>query len=145
MKLLKIILATIVVVTGLFLILTNFDLNTDGPDSIEQQTENMSDGQRLVQLVRSDLERLAQENLLPLELQNLSEVSLTSHSERAKEWIVEQNFNNIFKQSKEGKYNLQIDLLEWSEGEKNGAILQFNLLENSTKNKIWEISRSYDL
>lgn len=145
MKIAKILLTLVIVATGLYLIINNLDL-TNGPStSLDQQPENMTESQKLAQLLLADLENLVQENLLPLELQNLSKVSITAHSERAKKWLEEERFNGIFNQSKEGKFSLEIDVLEWTEENKSGAIFQLNLFENSTKNKIWEISRSYTL
>lgn len=77
---------------------------------------------------------------------NLKKVYLSDHRVQKHNIDWSKIFSNHFTESPDSNHTLQIDLFD-SINEKTNKedllIVQFSLIEDSTKNKIWEMSRTY--
>ncbi len=99
--------------------------------------------QMLDELIRQDVQTLKNSGALPKELSSLSTLELHGGTETSKSWIKEISFP--FPTSDEGTHTLEILIVDWSEGPKEGALVQYNLVENASGNMIWELGRTFIL
>ena len=101
----------------------------------------------LSQRIEQDLSTAQIQKFFSQKTSDLSQIQIVIHTKN-KIWK-EKILKSIilpFESSSTGKYSLQIDAIENFTPEPEAIlILQFNLFENSTKNKIWESSRIYHL
>jgi hypothetical protein len=97
--------------------------------------------------IYNDLRKAQDEKFFPEQFNSLENIKITSHSKDPKlAKKIQENSVLPFETKKDGKYTLQIDALEILEPIAEAQlILQFNLFENQTGNKIWESSRLYHL
>lgn len=96
-------------------------------------------------LIYQDLKELQSAHELPKELHQVREVFFSDHRLEKKNinWIELSKI--FFSRTPEGAYDLQIEAFDAPDEEKkspNLSIFQFSLFDNS-KNKIWEMSRTY--
>lgn len=98
---------------------------------------------KLESLIDEDLENLSSKGLLPKEMNSLAEVELNAGTDNAKSWLKDMRFP--FKVQKEGTHKLEVLLVDWTEGPKDGAMLQLNLIEKSSGNMVWELGRTFIL
>jgi hypothetical protein len=106
-------------------------------------------------LVNDDLNQLEKTNQLSADLKNVNQVFIVDRRESDKDKNKKEIVTNWpelskihFPQKKDGKYDLQIEVFTDQESNQKPSdsemvILQFSLFEKDTKNKIWELSRSY--
>ena len=102
---------------------------------------------KLAQKIDQDLTEAQRLNFFPEKVTSLSQIQIVIHTNNQswKEKILK-SLPLTFEKSKEGKYSLQIDVIEnFTPSTEAILILQFNLFDNMTKNKIWENSRIYHL
>ncbi len=131
---------------NLFLALTSIFLLIAGVFFLVQET-NTPAISLLAQKIDQDLIAAQQNNFFPETIHSLSQIQITTHSQN-KIWKerIPKSIHLPFDQSPDGKYSLQIDAIEnFTPDTEAILILQFNLFENMTKNKIWESSRIYHL
>lgn len=100
--------------------------------------------------IHTDLKGLKEENLLPGELQEVHQVFVSDRRQNGLpiNWKEISKFH--FKQKPTGLYDLQIEIFDTNfdnenrnTKEKNQYIFQFSLFDRKSKNKIWELSRTY--
>ena len=106
-------------------------------------TKEADSALKLERLLDEDMERLQAKNLLPKELKSLSAVELNGGTDTAKSWLKDMAFP--FNVKKDGKYLLEVLVVDWTEGPKDGALVQLNLVENKSGNMVWELGRTYIL
>src|SRR5690606_4847569 len=61
----------------------------------------------------------------------------------AKKWLAE--IESPIQVTKEGTHKLEVLLLSWEEGEKLGAVIQYDLVDMKTQNLLWELGRTFIL
>jgi hypothetical protein len=98
---------------------------------------------RLQISMSNDWQKLAAQRLLPTQLSQVSQVDYASDASQASEWI--KTLGSPVKRNPQGGYQLNIYVIQWIDGHDQGAIVQYDLLEKKTQNKIWEMSRSYKI
>jgi hypothetical protein len=92
--------------------------------------------------VTDDFITLKSDNILPAELLELNEVFLTDH--RTNKLAVKWDWlaRKLFPKAKDGgKYELQIAVFD--DTNDPITVLQLSLFEVASKNKVWELSRTY--
>ena len=98
-------------------------------------------------IIYQDLRDLDSKKSLPLELQHVKEVFFSYHRLQKTNinWLEISKF--YFPQKSTGKFDLQIEAFDTQDDEKSGkghlSIFQFSLFDTASKNKIWEMSRTY--
>lgn len=110
----------------------------------DSKTENIVDpGSRLSKMIETDFELLDLQDELPAEWRSIATIQTVSTSKTSE---------NILKTStpkfpiiKNGKYLLELVYIYYSDEEGTGFIIQSSFIETKSKNKIWEIARSYNL
>lgn len=102
----------------------------------------------LERVIDQDFKKLASSNLLPNEISRIKTVYFSDHRSNP----VQINWNELsmqhFPQRPQGKFDFQIEAFDSDSNEKNSSegeviILQFSLFDSESKNKVWELSRSY--
>ena len=97
--------------------------------------------------IHQDLNTLKEQSALPKEFNQLHQVFLLDHRKKT----LPLNWNEIskfhFEQRKNGQFDLQIEAFDEDGGNKSSQllILQFSLFDKNSKNKVWELSRSYKI
>ena len=101
----------------------------------------------LTKKIEQDLNLAQIQNFFPPSTQSLSQIKIITHTKNPvwKELILK-SIQLPFSKNLSGQYSLQIDAIEnFEPTEEAILILQFNIFDNKTKNKIWESSRIYHL
>lgn len=97
--------------------------------------------------ILADLQSLSNQAFFPQGFNSLKKIRLLIHSKE--NGLKKTLINSVqlpFTEKDSGTHSLQIDVIENLEPNNEALIiLQFNLFENETQNKIWEASRSYEL
>ncbi len=99
--------------------------------------------EKLSLLWERDLHEAAQENHLPKEWQEISEVSIESPDPRVTEWL--ESVRAPIEINENGEYLLNVTVIHWVEGRKYGVILQYELFHKPTENKVLEFGRTLHL
>lgn len=98
---------------------------------------------KLEAMLIKDVEKLKHSQMLPEAFQSLSEIELHGGTKEAKAWL--QEIRLPFKATEKGTHTLEVLLVTWSEGPKDGAMVQYNLVDNASGNMIWELGRTFIL
>ena len=101
----------------------------------------------LAKRIYVDVENLKQAKYFPSQVNSLNTIKIAIHTkdEQLKRAIL-QNIHLPLKAKKDGNFALQVDVIEnFDPPEEAQIILQFNLYETLSRNKIWEFSRLYQL
>jgi|GEM_PF-1588487 hypothetical protein len=98
---------------------------------------------KLQQFLVEDVQKLEQAHALPAGVHSLSQLELHGGTERAREWLKSLKFP--FPVKKDGTHTLEILLVDWNEGTKDGVMVQYNLVDNKSGNMIWELGRTFIL
>lgn len=98
---------------------------------------------KLEALLNEDVLRLKQAQKLPQAFDTLSRVELHGGTQEAKEWLKE--IRLPFHTTTPGTHTLEVLLVTWSEGPKDGAMIQYNLVDNASGNMVWELGRTFIL
>ena len=101
------------------------------------------DAQRLRVLWEKDIELLAEKNKLPSGWKQIKEVALIGGTARAKSWL--KQIGSPITLNSAGDHRLEILLLNWEDEGKEGAIVQYNLIDLKSGNMIWELGRTFTL
>jgi hypothetical protein len=97
-------------------------------------------------IIHADFEALKKAKRIPPEIQSLKEIFFSDHRLKKTEINWEALSKLDFPKKKEGSYELQIEAFDAAdETNKDNAlsIFQFSLFDKTSKNKIWEISRTF--
>ena len=68
---------------------------------------------------------------------------MTAATDKAKDW--QKSLHIPIATVPNGKYRLELLLISWEEGETEGAIIQYNLVNLETMNMEWELGRTFIL
>jgi hypothetical protein len=94
-----------------------------------------------------DIKDLQSKKNLPPEIQNINEVYISDHRLKKTDLNWVEITKHFFHRKPKGTYDLQIEAFDAPDSEKKETssifILQLSLFDKTTKNKIWELSRSY--
>jgi hypothetical protein len=93
--------------------------------------------------VADDLKLLDQKHFLPEAWQKIQKISLSSDASHVSNWLNEQSFQ--IPVQKNGEYILEIFVSEWIDGNRYGALVEYDLVNIKNKNTIWELNRTYKL
>ena len=93
--------------------------------------------------IKTDFSNLKSGGQLPQEWSQIGSLSFINKS-KLKD-IDQRRFQKAFPQQEGGSYHLESILVDWIKGKKHSFILQLSLIEKSSKNKIWELGRTYSL
>ena len=132
---------------NLTLILTSILFFGSGLFFIIQESTKRIEPSVVTQKIEQDLNVAKIQNFFPPTIEDLSQIKITIHT-RNSNWKkkILQSILLPFAKNPDGKYSMQIDVIENFEPVSEALlILQFNIFENKTKNKIWENSRIYHL
>lgn len=96
-----------------------------------------------------DLKKLKEEKKLPEYLNDVRQIFIVDRRTQSNSlnWLEISKF--LFPQKANGSYDLQIEIFEINNEKappkKRVLFCQMSLFEEKTKNKVWELSRSYNL
>ena len=93
--------------------------------------------------VSRDFYRLYKKGEIPKYFFQLKNIKWSYHDDELKDQIPEESIP--FKTSIGGLYNLEVDAFSSIQKNSKIAVLQMNLIEVKTGNKIWELSRNYEI
>jgi len=97
--------------------------------------------------IHQDLKRLKEENKIPLEIEKIHQVFVVDRRQKPTVMNLPEITKFHFPQKAKGLYDLQIEIFDTDPDkdskESPGLIFQFSLFEKNSKNKIWELSRTY--
>lgn len=96
--------------------------------------------EKIETLWKQDLELLVRTGSLPKQWTQISEIRLFPLSESTKKLVKE--IKMPFRQHPEGDYLLEISLDDWQENQDYGIVVQYNLINKTTGNTIWELGRT---
>ncbi len=98
-------------------------------------------------IIHADFETLKKGKNIPPEIHNLKEIFFSDHRLKKTEINWEALSKLDFPKKKDGSYELQIeafDATDETNKDKALSIFQFSLFDKTSKNKIWEISRTFE-
>lgn len=102
-----------------------------------------SDAEKLAMIWERDLDTLIQQKKLPPTWNNIREVVLIGGTKTAKQWLKE--VGSPVKINAKGNQKLEILVLSWEDEGKEGAIVQYNLIDLESGNMTWELGRTFVL
>jgi hypothetical protein len=91
-----------------------------------------------------DIEKLKAAGNLPPEWDRIEKVAYKESSERTQAWI-ENRPLGLIRTKKDGDHYLTITLVDFADKEKYGVIVQYELFNSKSQNKIWELGRTFVL
>lgn len=102
----------------------------------------------LERAIDQDFKNLEKSNLLPNEVARVKMVYFLDHRSNPIQIDWKELSNQHFPQRSQGKFDFQIEAFDSDSKESNSSeseviILQYSLFDSASKNKIWELSRSY--
>lgn len=103
----------------------------------------LTPSQQLINLITNDFQKLNQSKQLPKEWTNIETTEIKMNSELAK--IILGKARPSFSKVKNGKFHLELEVMDLPDAENPGVILQASLFNKKTKNKIFEIGRKYTM
>lgn len=99
--------------------------------------------EKLEMLIEKDLDLLRQNGSLPKELNSLAKLEVYGGTDQAKVWI--NNLSLPFKLAEDGTHDLEVLVVDWEEGTKDGVMVQYNLVDRKSGNMVWELGRTFIL
>ncbi len=102
-----------------------------------------SPGDRLVVLIKNDLEKLNSARGLPEEWEGVKNVRYVISSERIKK--IPEKFKTVFPRNENGNFVLVVSIVDWEQASKFGVVVQYEIFEAESENKIWELGRTFEL
>lgn len=111
-------------------------------------SKNPTESEILNNSLNNDLTNLENKKLLPKEWLLIKEININPQSETAKQWVISlQPKINI---NKNGTLRLNLQILDGTDRSDNEnpnttILTQLDLIDLKTNNKIWEITRTYQL
>jgi hypothetical protein len=105
--------------------------------------ESLTPAQQLTHLIDEDFKKLAKENQLPKEWENIATVEYNMRSTLASALLGPERPH--VQRIKDGKYFLEVEVIDIPDEINPGIILQTSLFDIKSKNKIFEIGRTYTM
>lgn len=138
----KVLGAVIIIIAGFIAyVIFRTDLNLSSKKETSTVCVQLTPAQQLINLIKDDFQTLSATSQLPMEWNSLKSAEFKLNSELAR--IILGKARPTFPRIKEGKYHLELDLLDLPDEENPGLIIQASLIEIKSKNKIFEIGRTY--
>ncbi len=126
----------LLLVTGVGLLAESFYQNSvPSVQHIEMQSQS--------HFVSRDLHQLHKQGQIPKYFFQLKNIKWSYHDEDLRKDIPEESIP--FKANASGLYNLEVDAFSSQQKTSKIAVIQMNLIEVKTGNKIWELSRNYEI
>ncbi len=91
-------------------------------------------------LWKQDLEKLMEYKKLPYEFGEIEKIEYFPLSDNTR--VLLEKIKAPIKVNPKGKFTLQITFDDWHDEKGHGYLIQYNLLNSSTKNNIWELGRT---
>jgi hypothetical protein len=104
----------------------------------------LTPAEQLVKLINDDFSELGATNQLPKEWNSISTVEYKMGSELAKA-LLGKTRKPTFQRIKEGTAYLEMEIMDLPDEENPGIIIQASLFDIKSKNKIFEIGRTYSM
>lgn len=140
----KVLGALIIVAAGVLAFLTlKEETKPVKGDKKESACVQLTPAQQLAEMINKDFESLAQTQQLPPEWQSIATVEIRMNSELAKA-ILGKTRPNI-QRVKEGTAYLELEVMDLPDEENPGIIIQASLFDIRSKNKIFEVGRTYTM
>lgn len=116
------------------------------PNPLSKGTEcaQLTPAEQLVKLINDDFSELAATNQLPKAWSSISTVEYKMGSELAKA-LLGKTRKPTFQRIKEGTAYLEMEIMDLPDEENPGIIIQASLFDIKSKNKIFEIGRTYTM
>lgn len=103
----------------------------------------LTPAQQFTQLIKEDFEQLVQEKQLPSQWNSIATIEIRMNSQLAKALL--SNQTPELKRVKNGDHYLELEFMDLPDDENPGVIIQASLFEIKSKNKIFEIGRTYTM
>lgn len=107
----------------------------------------LNEDKKFIFVWKNDLNELQKTNHLPKEWNNLSKIYFFgSINDNKLTKIIKKNIYQIIPiNKKNGKFYLTITFNQFEEKQKNYLVLQYEIFEKKSNNKIWELGRTFQL
>ncbi len=92
---------------------------------------------------KADLTQLEKAKKLPSQWNDIREVQVRSDNSPIQDWLPK--IKVPISTNPNGRYRLEIFLIHWIENNKYGVVMEYNLIDLVTNNKVWEFGRTYPL
>lgn len=90
-----------------------------------------------------DTKTLLKNKKLPKAWNDIKEIDFFGGTKEEKNWI--QSIKSPVPINKKGQHKMEILLLTWKDGERFGAIIQYDIINIKSGNLLWELGRTYIL
>lgn len=140
----KVLGALIIVAAGILAFLTlQEETKPVKGDKKESACIQLTPAQQLAEMINKDFESLAQTQQLPPEWQSIATVEIRMNSELAKALLGKTRPH--IQRVKEGTAYLELEVMDLPDEENPGIIIQASLFDIRSKNKIFEVGRTYTM
>lgn len=103
----------------------------------------LTPAQHLIKIISDDFNSLAQSKQLPEDWQSIATIEIKFSSELAR--IILGKARPQFPITKKGKAHLELEIMDLPDNENPGLIIQASLFEIKSRNKIFELGRTYTM
>lgn len=103
----------------------------------------LSPREKFLRSWQEDLTRLKKAGTLPASFDHIRSIEIHSDNSPAADWV--DALKSRIPSDPTGTYKLSVMVIHWIDGNRYGAIIQYNLTDTKTGNAIWEISRTLHL
>lgn len=103
----------------------------------------LTPAQQFTKLIKDDFDMLLQKKHLPREWNSIATIEVRMNSQLAKALLGNQLPE--LKRVKEGTHYLELEFMDLPDEENPGVIIQASLFDIKSKNKIFEIGRTYTM
>ncbi len=97
--------------------------------------------ERLTIIWERDINNLKTAKKLPKVFNNISKIQVNSPDARVAEWV--DDIKIPIKPTDKGRYLMQIMIVQWIEGNKYGVVVQYDVFDIPTENKVFELGRTF--
>lgn len=132
----------VIIALGLGYMVLEEDLRISPEDS-PQVCAQLTPAQQLANMITDDFEELRRSGQLPSEWSNIAVVEIRMNSTLARSILGKVRPNIPINQ--DGKAMLELEVLDMPDDENPGVIIQASLFDRKSKNKIFEIGRTYTM
>ncbi|WP_413558388.1 hypothetical protein [Bdellovibrio sp. HCB209] len=101
----------------------------------------LTPAQQLVKLINDDIDQLRKEGKLPKQWEAIATIEYKIRSDLARTLLGSEKLT--LQRVKEGNHYLEVEVLDLPDDKDPGIILQMSLKEIKSKNKIFEVGRTY--
>lgn len=98
---------------------------------------------RFNMFISEDLHSLSLDKRLPKEWQSLRNVVVQINDPALSQWV--EKINLPLKRNPAGTTRAEVSIMRWSDSPKYGVLVQIELFDIRTKNKVFELNRNYHI